>query len=138
MLVRPGSGRQPSNAFVVYLRRPCTAQRNLLVSYGDPKTDVPGSPSLCPALRRSPMNSVSSPTNLGVLLQRYFVERLMQQLNASTRTIAAYRDCFKLLLSFLKIEVKKRPTDVNLQDLTAPRILKFLNYLERERHNSIR
>jgi site-specific recombinase XerD len=76
--------------------------------------------------------------NLGILLQRYFVERLMQQRNASTRTIATYRDCFKLLLAFLKREVKKRPTDVDLKDLTAPRILKFLNYLEKERHNCIR
>ena len=78
------------------------------------------------------------PALLGVLLQRYFVERLMQQLNASGRTVAAYRDCFKLLLEFLKREIKKRPTEVTLQDLTAPRILKFLNYLENERHNSIR
>jgi integrase/recombinase XerD len=76
--------------------------------------------------------------NLGMLLQRYFIERLMQQRNASTRTIATYRDCFKLLLAFLKQEIKKRPTDIDLQDLTAPRILKFLNYLEKDRHNCIR
>jgi integrase/recombinase XerD len=80
----------------------------------------------------------ASPILLGVLLQRYFIERLMQQLNASSRTIAAYRDCFKLLLEFLKREIKKPPTEVTLQDLSAPRILKFLNYLENERNNSIR
>jgi integrase/recombinase XerD len=79
-----------------------------------------------------------SPMNLGVLLQRYFVERLVQQRQASTRTIAAYRDCFRLLLAFLKREIRKDPQDVNLDDLTAPRILTFLNHLEHDRRNSIR
>lgn len=79
-----------------------------------------------------------APLNLGVLLQRYFVERLIQQRQASSRTIVAYRDCFKLLFEFLKREIKKNPPDVNLEDLTSSRVLKFLNHLEHERHNSIR
>jgi site-specific recombinase XerD len=41
-------------------------------------------------------------------------------------------------LAFLRRDLKKRSTDVTLQDLTAARILKFLTYLERERRNSIR
>jgi|ERR1017187_2986970 site-specific recombinase XerD len=75
---------------------------------------------------------------LGPLLQQFFVERLMQQQHASPRTVAAYRDSFRLLLAFAERKLHKRPTDLNLKDLAAPLILDFLQYLEKERGNSIR
>jgi integrase/recombinase XerD len=75
---------------------------------------------------------------LGPLLQQFFVERLMQQQHASPRTVTAYRDSFRLLLAFAERKLHKRPTDLNLKDLGAPLILDFLQYLEKERRNSIR
>lgn len=84
------------------------------------------------------MKTVTARTPLGPLLQEFFMERLINQRHASTRTIAAYRDCFRLLLSFTERQLHRRPADLALQDLQAPLILKFLDHLETQRHNSIR
>jgi site-specific recombinase XerD len=62
----------------------------------------------------------------------------MQQRHASPCTIAAYRDCFRLLLLFAERRLNKRPANTVLQDLEPTFILEFLEYLEKERHNSIR
>ena len=72
------------------------------------------------------------------LLQKFFLERLIQQRNASAQTVASYRDSFCLLLRFAKIHLGKDPERLTLSDLDAPLILAFLNYLENERHNKIR
>jgi hypothetical protein len=37
---------------------------------------------------------MSGQPNFGVLLERYFTQRLMQQRRASAHTIASYRDTF--------------------------------------------
>jgi len=72
------------------------------------------------------------------LLQQFFLERLIQQRNASVQTVASYRDSFCLLLRFAKSHLGKTPERLTLSDLDAPLILAFLNYLENERHNKIR
>ncbi|HEX5418631.1 MAG TPA: tyrosine-type recombinase/integrase [Gammaproteobacteria bacterium] len=72
------------------------------------------------------------------LLQAFFVERLMQQQRASQCTVAAYRDSFRLLLSFAHRKLRKQPSDVTLEDLTPSLILDFLKHLEVDRHNSVR
>lgn len=72
------------------------------------------------------------------LLQQFFVQRLMQQLNVSPRTITAYRDSFRLLFTFAETRLRKPPNQLTFDDLKAPFILEFLNHLESERHNSIR
>jgi integrase/recombinase XerD len=79
-----------------------------------------------------------APISLGALLQQFFLERLMQQRHASPCTIAAYRDCFRLLLAFAEQRLGKRPATLTLQDLNAMFILEFLELLEKRRHNSIR
>jgi integrase/recombinase XerD len=73
-----------------------------------------------------------------VLLQKFFTERLMQQRHASPRTVAAYRDSFRLLLAFAHQRLHKRPSDIITEELNAPFILEFLSHLEHDRHNSIR
>lgn len=75
---------------------------------------------------------------LGVLLQQFFVDYLMQQRNASSRTIAAYRDSFQLLLAFAERQLGKNPDALALEDVNVPLILAFLSHLERDRHNTIR
>lgn len=79
-----------------------------------------------------------STTSFPVLLQRFFVERLMQQRHASPRTITAYRDSFRLLLAFAEERLGKHPTQLRIDDLKASLILEFLNHLEEERHNCAR
>jgi len=75
---------------------------------------------------------------LGSLLQQFFIERLMQQRRASSCTVAAYRDCFRLLLAFAERLLGKRAANINFQDLTPTFILEFLDDLEERRHNCIR
>lgn len=84
------------------------------------------------------MSKVTEVPNLGTLLQQFFAEYLMQQRHASPRTIAAYRDSFRILFTFTERRLGKRPAALSLEDLSAKVILEFLNYLETERHNTIR
>jgi integrase/recombinase XerD len=84
------------------------------------------------------MKTPYSEAGFAMLLQQFFLERLIQQQNASTQTVAAYRDSFRLLLQFAQHHLGKSPERLTLTDLDAPLILAFLNHLESERHNTIR
>ena len=66
------------------------------------------------------MNTVASDATLATLLQTFFVERLRAQRNASPQTVAAYRDSFRLLLTFAHHHVGKAPDQLELHDLDAP------------------
>jgi integrase/recombinase XerD len=63
---------------------------------------------------------------------------LIQQKNVSLRTVAAYRDAFRLLFEYLQKRHRKVPTQLTMADLSAAILLGFLEYLENVRHNSIR
>jgi site-specific recombinase XerD len=76
--------------------------------------------------------------SFGPVLHAFFLERLVAQRNASPRTVAAYRDGFRLLLQFAQQHLRKAPEALDLQDLDAPLVLAFLDHLERTRHNTIR
>ena len=76
--------------------------------------------------------------DLGHLLPRFFTEHLMGQRNVSPRTVAAYRDGFRLLLHFLQRSRKSTTSNLPLSVLNAESALNFLNHLEKERHNRIR
>lgn len=45
------------------------------------------------------------------LVQQFFLQRLMQQQQASPCTVAAYRDTFRLLLAFAHHRLGKQPSD---------------------------
>jgi len=75
-------------------------------------------------------------TTFSELLQAFFTERLMDQCNASSHTIANYRDTFRLILAFAQRHLKKIPTALSIADLDAPFLGRFLEYLEQERHNT--
>ena len=83
------------------------------------------------------MNRAPS-TALAPLLQQFFVERLQKQRQASPCTISAYRDTFRLFLTFVEAKLRKRPAELAIEDLSAQLILDFLEHLERRRKNSIR
>ena len=67
------------------------------------------------------------------LLQAFFTDRLMNQLRASNTTIASYRDSFCLLFKFIEQRLNKPPSNITMEDLVAPLIGSFLNWLEKER-----
>ena len=72
------------------------------------------------------------------LLQEFFHRRLVAERGVSAHTIASYRDTFELLLRYLEQRTGKTPSALTLEDLDAPLILTFLDYLESERGNSPR
>ncbi len=75
---------------------------------------------------------------LSYLIGLFFTQRLTNQLHASTNTIAAYRDTFKLLLIYAEKKLGKSPSNLTIEELNAEFIGDFLNYLEEDRKNSIR
>jgi integrase/recombinase XerD len=76
--------------------------------------------------------------NFPSLLQSFFTDRLLRQRQASQHTIAGYRDCFRLLLQFAKERLGKMPFQLRIEELDAPFIGLFLDYLESTRKNSAR
>jgi len=76
--------------------------------------------------------------DLAFWVQRFFGEHLQHQRNLSPRTIAAYRDTFRLLLHFLQQQYRLQPAQAPLVAITAKRILAFLSHLETHRHNQVR
>jgi integrase/recombinase XerD len=77
-------------------------------------------------------------TALAPLLQQFFIERLQRQRQASPCTVSAYRDTFRIFLTFTQARLKKRPADLAIDDLTTQLILDFLDHLEKHRMNSVR
>jgi site-specific recombinase XerD len=71
-------------------------------------------------------------------LEAFFTERLFAQRRASSHTVAAYRDTFRLLLLFAEQTTGKAPCDLDITDLDATFVGAFLDHLERQRGNSVR
>ena len=65
-------------------------------------------------------------------------DRLHHQRQASTHTIAAYRDAIRLLVVYAAEHTRKAPCAMDSADLDAPLIGAFLTHLEAGRHNSVR
>ena len=74
---------------------------------------------------------------LGPLLRAFFADHLVRQKAASPQTIHAYRDAFRLLLTFLDQHRHRKPEALTLDDLDAPVILAFLDHLEEDRANTV-
>lgn len=75
---------------------------------------------------------------LPALVQAFFMDRLMQQRQASPHTVASYRDTFRLLLQYAQQRLGKAPSNLTVPELDTPLLGAFLNHLERERKNSAR
>lgn len=71
------------------------------------------------------------------LLEAFFIDRLARQRDASSHTVAAYRDGLRLLLRFVHDRTGKAPSKLDFSDLDAPTIGAFLEHLESERGNSV-
>lgn len=77
-------------------------------------------------------------TPFSTLLQSFFTDRLMNQRQSSSHTVASYRDTFRLLLGFAYKQLKKPPSQLALDDLNAPFIGAFLDDIQSHRHNDAR
>jgi integrase/recombinase XerD len=77
-------------------------------------------------------------TVLAPSMQAWFTDRLVNQRDASPRTITAYRDTMRLLLTFASEQTGKLPSRLDIDDLDAPMIGAFLDHLEQDRGNSPR
>jgi integrase/recombinase XerD len=77
-------------------------------------------------------------TALAPTLQTFFTERLIRQRQASSHTLAAYRDTMRLLLVFASAKKGVEPSKLDIGDLDAPLIGAFLDHLEKQRQNSAR
>ena len=73
----------------------------------------------------------------GALITDFFMLYLVKERNASSRTVLAYRDAFKMFLCFAARFHRRAIDRLSFEDLSAGVILEFLNHLEKERRNSI-
>ncbi len=77
-------------------------------------------------------------SSLAPTLQAFFTDRLIRQRDASAQTVAAYRDTWRLLLTYTTTTIGKDPTALDIADLTPELIGGFLDHLEHARGNSVR
>ncbi len=77
------------------------------------------------------------PTQLGRAVVRFFQEYLPTLRGMSRHTIQSYRDCMILFLGFAAKDCHRPIESLELSDITADRICRFLTFLEAERGNTI-
>lgn len=77
------------------------------------------------------------PTELGRELVRFFEEFLPGQRGLSPNTVRSYRDAVVLLLQFLSRDTQRPVERLEIADLSAEQVLRFLDALETERGNGI-
>jgi len=79
-----------------------------------------------------------TPASFPSLLQRFFTDRLLKQLSASSHTVASYRDTFRLLLRFAAERLGQNPSDLRMEELDEAFLGSFLDHLEHQRGSSVR
>jgi site-specific recombinase XerD len=79
----------------------------------------------------------TTPTALGRDLVRFFEDFLPVQRGVSPHTLRSYRDAVLLLLQFAARDARRPLERLDIPDLSAERVTRFLAALEAERHNSI-
>ena len=77
-------------------------------------------------------------TALAPHLTRFLREHLPCERSASPHTVATYAHSFKLLVRFAAERLKRRPSDLTVEDLDPDLVLAFLNHIEESRGNSAR
>jgi integrase/recombinase XerD len=80
--------------------------------------------------------SRSQPNSLLALTQSFFLNYLQSTRGASSHTMRACRDALKLFFLFLAGHSRKTIADLDLDDVQAEAVLKFLDHIESKRSNS--
>jgi site-specific recombinase XerD len=81
---------------------------------------------------------MSAVAALAPFLERFFMQRLMQERRVSPHTIASYRDTFRLFLKFIQQRLHKTPSTLVFEEIDAPLVTSFLDHLEKQRGLSVR
>jgi len=81
---------------------------------------------------------MNATVSLAPLLERFFMQRLMQQRQVSPHTIVSYRDTFCRLLKFAQQHLHKAPSQLQFEEISAPLVGKFLDHLEKHDGISVR
>lgn len=81
---------------------------------------------------------MTAATSLAPLLERFFMQRLMQERQVSPHTICSYRDTFRLFLKFTQQRLHKPPSMLLFEEIDAPLIVAFLDHLEKQRGLCVR
>jgi site-specific recombinase XerD len=76
--------------------------------------------------------------DLGPYVHAYFVDYLATQKGLRPSSIRAYRDAFRLWLTFVAGDRHCALSRLTLDDLTPDRVGRFLSWLETDRHNHVR
>jgi integrase/recombinase XerD len=76
--------------------------------------------------------------DLGPYIHAFFVDHLGTQKGLRPSSIRAYRDAFRLFLTFVAADRRCALSRLRLDDLTVDRVLRFLHSLEHDRHNHVR
>lgn len=74
---------------------------------------------------------------LAIHLQTYFTVFAHSQRDLSAHTISAYRDTWRMLITFLAARTGASADRIDLDQIDAENVTAFLDYLETERGNSI-
>ena len=81
---------------------------------------------------------MKTPNPFPVLLESFFMDRLMRQRQASPHTIASYRDTFRPLIEYAQQRLRKAPSQLTVPDLDTAFLGTFLHHLEQKRDDSAR
>lgn len=76
---------------------------------------------------------MSRSATFGHWLRRFLAEHVVTERSLARNTQLGYRDTFKLLLPFVAMKARKPVDRLVLDDLTARRVLQFLDHLEQDR-----
>jgi site-specific recombinase XerD len=79
-----------------------------------------------------------TPPALGALVHSFFADGLLTMKGLRPASVRSYRDVLRLFLRFVAHDTGHKITRLALGDLSFERVLRFVRYLEDERHNQIR
>jgi site-specific recombinase XerC len=77
-------------------------------------------------------------TALAPHLSAYLREHLPRERAVSPHTVKTYANCFVLLVQFAADRLKRRPTDLEVEDLGTDMIMAFLDHVENGRGSCVR
>jgi site-specific recombinase XerD len=74
---------------------------------------------------------------MGPLIRRFLLEEVLASKNLTLNTQHSYRDTIRLLLRFFADSKTAEPTDLTVEQVSAPAVRAFLAHLEGLRHNCV-
>jgi len=74
---------------------------------------------------------------LGTILYSYFEQDLKLSKGLLPSSVHSYRDTIRLFLHFVAQDIHRKITRIPMSELTSDRVLRFLQFLEIQRHNHI-